>query len=364
MQTGHDIIERYIHSRSQNYIKNTRFYWKKFLERMKLDDSILEQDKKIVQTALDNYISYLLENNAPSIRPQFAAVKFVFEDTDLEINWRRIMKRIPKPQETSGNETWSDEDLRKILTNCNNERDRALLTFCISTGCRIGVFEVLKLEDVADYSKGCKKVRISRQKGSTGKQTVFLTPEASRYFAEYLVWRKKRGDPCNDSNPAFAHMTNPFGNLGKAGIYKILYRIEGPLTGTKKIKQKPDPRGHYNIQVTHGFRKWHDTKCKSVDGINPYLFEKMFSHTPRGIPLDATYQKPTDEMLFREFQKYIPHLTLDQTEALTLKNKRIDGFESKFKKLEKQVQDLQFDSRYWQKETFTLEQQLEEIGEN
>jgi hypothetical protein len=89
----------------------------------------------------------------------------------------------------------------------------------------------------------------------------------------------------------------------------------------------------------------------------------MFSHTPRGIPLDTTYHKPTDEMLFREFQKYIPHLTLDQTEALILKNKRIDDFESKFKKLEKQVQDLQFDSRYWQNETFSLEKELEEIEE-
>ena len=359
MQTGHDIIERYIHSRSQNYIKNTRFYWQKFLQRMNLDDSILQQDKKIVQTALDNYISYLLENNAPSIRPQFSAVKFVFEDTDLEINWRKIMKRIPKPQEHSGGETWSDEDLRKILTNCNNERDRALLIFCISTGCRIGVFDALKLEDVIDYSKGCKRVRIILQKGRTGKQTVFLTPEASRYFDEYIQWRKKRGDPCNDSGPAFAHETNPFGNLGKAGIYKILYRIEGPLTGTKKIKLKPHSRGHYNIQVTHGFRKWHDTKCKSVDGMNPYLFEKMFSHTPRGIPLDATYHKPTDEMLFKEFLKYIPHLTLDQTEALTLKNKRVEDFESKFKKLEKQVQDLQFESRYWQNETISLEQEYE-----
>jgi len=359
VQTGHNIIQRYIHSRSQNYIKNTGFYWQKFLERMNLDDSILEQDKKIVHTALDNYITYLLENNAPSIRPQFSAVKFVFEDTDLEINWRKIMKRIPKPQEHSGGETWSDEDLRKILTNCNNERDRALLIFCISTGCRIGVFEVLKLEDVVDYSNGCKKVRIILQKGRTGKQTVFLTPEASRYFEEYIQWRKKRGDPCNNSSPAFAHETNPFGNLGKAGIYKILYRIEGPLTGTKKIKQKPESRGHYNIQVTHGFRKWHDTKCKSVDGMNPYLFEKMFSHTPRGIPLDATYHKPTDEMLFKEFQKYIPHLTLDQTEALTLKNKRVEDFESKFKKLEKQVNDLQFESMYWQKETLSLEQEYE-----
>ena len=157
------------------------------------------------------------------------------------------------------------------------------------------------------------------------------------------MWRKKRGDPCNDSSSAFAHETNPFGNLGKAGIYKILYRIEGPLTGTKKIKQKPEPRGHYNIQVTHGFRKWYDTKCKSVDGINPYLFEKMFSHTPRGIPLDATYQKPTDEMLFKEFQKYIPSITLDQSESLILENKKQESLHEEITHTQKELKEMKND---------------------
>jgi len=221
---------------------------------------------------------------------------------------------------------------------------------------------VLDLDDVIDYSKGCKKISIHRQKGSTGKQTCFLTPEASRYFDEYIQWRKKRGDPCRPQGPAFAHETAPFGRLGQAGIHKILYRIERPLTGTKKIKLEDGHRGHYNIQVAHGFRKWFDTKCKNIDGMNSHLFEKMFSHNPRGIPLDATYHKPTDEMLFKEFEKYIPHLTLDQTEALTLKNKRSDDYESKLKKLEEQVKDLRFDSWYWKNEVVSLE--YEEIEKN
>jgi len=346
---GNAIIDRYVDSRSTAYIKTTRFYWNKFLQRMGLDESILGQDDKIIHNVLDNYITYLLENNLKSIRPQFASVKFVLEDTDHIINWRKLMKRIPKPQEKAGGEIWTDEDLRKIVINCNTPRDRALVFFLISTGCRIGIFESLKLKDIFDYEKGCKLVRITRQKGRSGKQTNFLTPEASRYFDEYFVWRKKRGDPCNSESPAFAHAQNPYGNLGKAGIYKILYRIEGPLTGTKKIKLEPENWGHYNIQVTHGFRKWHNTTIKAIDGINSHLFEQMFSHTPQGIALDSVYNKPVDKVLFKEFEKYIPFLTLDKSESLTLKNKRqesmIQQLESanskidEFTSIVKEVQD-------------------------
>jgi len=113
------------------------------------------------------------------------------------------------------------------------------------------------------------------------------------------------------------------------------------LTGTKKIKVESGQRGHYNIQVTHGFRKWHNTTIKAIDGINSHLFEQMFSHTPQGIALDSVYNKPVDKVLFKEFEKYIPFLTLDKSESLILKNKRQESTQIEIVEVKSQLGRLE-----------------------
>lgn len=70
--------------------------------------------------------------------------------------------------------------------------------------------------------------------------------------------------------------------------------------------------------------------------------EKMFSHSTPSIPLDETYTDFSKMNLFEEYKKAIPELTIDDSERLRFKNKKLVKEKSEVKKLEKRIEELEY----------------------
>ena len=81
-----------------------------------------------------------------------------------------------------------------------------------------------------------------------------------------------------------------------------------------------------------------NTIMKNNQSINPLMTEKMFGHNSSTIPLDTVYHKPTLDILFKEYQKAIPDLMIDQT--LTLKS-QIEAKNNELLELRKKDQQIQ-----------------------
>ena len=117
-------------------------------------------------------------------------------------------------------------------------------------------------------------------------------------------------------------------------------------TGTVKacinVPLKMIPRtkkGHnFNIPMVHGFRKYFNVTMKTRKDCNLSLCEKMIGHSTT-IPMDNHYGTFTEEMLFEEYKKAIPELTISPEERqrvqLDEKNKKLDELESKQAELQK-----------------------------
>lgn len=84
----------------------------------------------------------------------------------------------------------SKDDVRRLLAECDHERDRALLLFMLDTGARrtetIGV-------NVGDVDLRTGAVTIAQGKGQKGR-LVFLGPQTRRAVARYLLTLTDSGD--------------------------------------------------------------------------------------------------------------------------------------------------------------------------
>lgn len=109
---------------------------------------------------------------------------------------------------------FSQTDIEKIKSACDNPRDKAIVSFLLSTGCRVD--EVCKLNK-ADINFA-KNEAIVFGKGSKERR-VFLDEVCEMYLKEYFASR-------DDANPALFVGLRIHDRLTPRGIQTLLKRIE------------------------------------------------------------------------------------------------------------------------------------------
>ena len=230
----------------------------------------------------------------------------------------KIRKMFPAKVKRSGYGAWSHEDARKIVDAAKGPRNKALVHFLASTGCRIGAIPDLKLKHVTEMPDGCKAILF--YEASTEEYYGFLTPEASAALDEYLERRILDGEKFETDSPLFRlnyrvrnEKPRPFNLVAlQATMINLMKysRVKRQKVGTR-----------YNIQLDHGFRKRFATVIKLDKKISWAVSEKLLGHKAY---LDKEYFDPTIENLFSEFKKVIPALTISEEQRLRLKNQKLE----------------------------------------
>lgn len=110
---------------------------------------------------------------------------------------------------------FTDVEFERMKMNCVELRDRAILMFLNSTGCRVGEVERLNKRDIDFRNLECKVLG----KGNK-ERIVFIDDVAATILKDYL-------DSRNDDNEAlFVSEDNPHKRLQQGGIRAMLKRIE------------------------------------------------------------------------------------------------------------------------------------------
>ena len=159
-----------------------------------------------------------------------------------------------------------------MLKVAGSVRNRALIYFFASVGCRISALANLKIKDTEDF-EDCICVMVYSD--TPYEYPSFLTPEAAKMLKHYLKTREARGEKLNDESPLFCSQASHF------PVKPIT--VQGITNAFKRIYDKfPNSRvktGYrYNIQTTHGFRKWQATKLKLKIDVNHSISERMLGH--------------------------------------------------------------------------------------
>lgn len=117
---------------------------------------------------------------------------------------------------------YTDEERERMLRECKNLRDKAILEFLYSTAVRVSELAHLDSNDIHFGSKNL----IVYGKGSKERR-VYINDRTNMYLKEYLQSR------ADDNNALFVSVKEPHKRLTKAGIEDIIRRI-GRRAGVEK----------------------------------------------------------------------------------------------------------------------------------
>ena len=356
------------------YTKRTyKFYLNKFLEfaKIKDHDKLLTLKTGALQEKLEDYVLYLKNRVSPnSLQTMIAPLELFFSMNDRILNWKKIKKLFPATIKRTGAEAWTTEDIKKMLEFMPNKRNKAIIHFIASTGCRSGALSELTMKNISIMPGGCKAITF--YEGTREEYIGFLTPEASMVLDEYLKQREQSGEHINERSPLFRKNYSialaPAKPLTK-GIVERIIRTAIEKAGLRRMKTGV----RYNIQTDHGFRKRFNTVLKSNDKANPSLVEKLMGH--HGVfALDGSYLTPSLETLFNEFKKHILEITIDNSERDKIKIRDLEQKKSESEKgriemedMKKRIEELEYGAQA-RKATYAnnmlrFKQQKDRVGE-
>jgi integrase/recombinase XerD len=320
------VFEKYVKSQATKQMYQYQF--NRFLKWTKINDAdgLLQLKESYLQNMVEEYILFLRNTISPnSFHTVIASLDLFFSMNDKNLNWKRIRKMIPASVKKSGYAAWQTEDIQTMLKNTTSLRNKTLVHFLASTGCRVGAIPDLKIKHLSEMSDNCQAILF--YEGSNEEYYGFLTPEASKILQEYLEERRKDGENLDDNSPLFRESyqtgVQKVKSISLGAISQILHRL------VKKTRTRKRVGRRFNIMILHGFRKRFGTIIKLDNKIGWAVSERLLGHQSY---LDPEYFVPTKDKLFNEFKKVIPDLTIGDSERQRI------VIENQQKKLEEKEQ--------------------------
>ncbi len=313
------VFEKYC--RSEATKEHYRYWFNDFLgwckanvEPMITGEGLLQLKEIALQEMIEDYVMEKRKGLSPNTLPlPIASLRLFFDMQDKVLNWKRIKKMIPTQVKKAGYSAYQNDDIKTMLVSAGSKRNRAIIHFLATTGCRIGAIPNLKIEHLANMSDGCKSVLF--YEGSNEEYYGFLTQEASKVLDEYLDERRKDGEHLSENSPIFRAEYSigiqPVKVLTLRGIEAVLERLVKEAGSRKKIN-----KARCNIMSAHGFRKRYASIIKLNNKISWAVSERLLGHKSY---LDPSYFVPTKENLFEEFKKVMTDLTIDDGERERLR---------------------------------------------
>lgn len=150
---------------------------------------------------------------------------------------------------------FTEREMEKMCSNCTNIRDRALLEFLYSTGCRVTECSNVNFEDI-DFMRGTVLIRY----GKGNKERVGFISEKCMYWLEKYItecnirkgalWLGKRG---RLTKAGIEYIVRSIGNRAKVDAHPHKYRHTFATDLVKRgapVQIVKDMLGHEDINTT------------------------------------------------------------------------------------------------------------------
>lgn len=193
-------------------------------------NKLLEEIPKNIRDIKTNDIRYHLahyqsthkvSNATVNNKRKFLSAFFVWATKEEIIDRNPMLKINSIKEKYVTKKPFSDIELAKIRDVLKNDREKALVEFLLSTGCRVSEVAELKVEDVNFRDGEC----VVCGKGNK-ERTVYINSKAMYYLERYLP------DKMDASRPLFL---NGWGkNMTKGNIEQLMRDI-GKRAGVKKV---------------------------------------------------------------------------------------------------------------------------------
>lgn len=149
----------------------------------------------------------------------------------------------------------TEEDIKKMIENAENIRDRALISVLYESGCRIGEMLGLKLKHI-EFNEYGVKITVY---GKTGSRKILLI-NSMPYLSTWL-----ENHPYKKDRESYLWVSLGTNFKGRLGYRATLKRIQG-IAEKSKIEKHVNPHAFRHARATHLANKLTEAQMKAYFG--------------------------------------------------------------------------------------------------
>lgn len=273
------------------------------------------------QHQIDNRLKATNEIAAGTVRNYYKAAKLFCIMNDINLNWLKITKGLPKVKYYSDDRAPTLEEIKRLI-EYPDRRIKPIIYTMLSSGIRIGAWDYLKWKHVKPVKSNKGEVtaaKLSVYSGDVEEYYSFITPEAYSSLLEWMDYRKSYGEKISGESwlmrdiwqisersygATFALAENPK-KLNSFGVKSLIERaihaqgLWQPLTDGRKRRE---------WKGAHGFRKYFKTQTEQV--MKTINVEFCMGH--KSDKLQKAYYKPTEKEILEDYIRATDLLTINE----------------------------------------------------
>jgi integrase len=286
---------------------------------------------------------------------------------DKSVGWKIITRGFPKGRTAANDRVPTPQEIRKLV-EYPDHRIKPIVYTMISSGIRLGAWDYLRWKHVVplrDENSGkLLAAKLVVYAGEPEEYPTFISPQAYNALKNYMDFRASYGEQIKPDSPLIRNIwrtvdikrtaTDKGGRVGLATVPKglsseAIKRILIRAQVEQGIRHElPQGTRRHEWKGAHGFRKFFETYAEAA-GVKTSFVKILMAHS-QGV--EDSYNKPTTEILLREYAKAIDRLSVLNTDDA--------GSTSQ---LQRQVAELKEKSKEENGEAEQQKKQLQEMAQ-
>lgn len=264
---------------------------------------------------------------SPSTIPNyFKAVKLFCEANHVGRNvvWKLVSKTMPRAFHAADDRAPTLEEIQRLM-EFPDRRIKPLVLILVSSGIRIGAFEILKWKHIIPrYNKDTNEIvsaKITVYPGDREQYYSFLTPEAYNSTKEWMDYRSACSEDISGESIV---MRDIWQKDDEEGISKLrplntfaITRLLNRAWQSQKIRPKLE-KGfkRHEFKTAHCFRKYFKTQMEQAR-VPSIKVELLPGHS---LGVTDSYARFSEEQMLQDYLTGSEFLTINQTVVLIIKS--------------------------------------------
>ncbi len=277
--------------KSEHTLKPYTNYLNDFFRYANTDaDSIVILQLKQIEDTVYQYIVHLKMRTEKgtlspnSVNTMICPIQLFLEQNDVVLNWKKLKRMFPRRAAAANQAPYHQKDIEKILGATTSLRNKAIIHFLASTGCRVGAIPELDVSNVIPVEEGAV---VTIYPGDIEEYKTCLTPEAYKVLLDYFEFRNFRGYPVTQDSPLFCNKSN-YNRISREAS-KNLMKI---ILSTAGLRQKGNLRkSGKGKSANHAFRKRFETVLVNAGLHSKYVDYMMATRLARFVPISSQQKK-------------------------------------------------------------------------
>ena len=312
--------------------------FKIFLDYLGLKGSLVEQAEQFYLTAskdpqwceqsLMAFVEYEKERAKRgeiadcTIPNYYRATKLFCGMNDIELNWKKISRGLPRAGKAANDRAPTKEEIRKLI-EYPDRRIKPVVYTMVSSGIRIGAWDHLKWKHIIplfDDTEDILAAKLIFYAGDQEQYFTFITPEVYISLKGWMDFREGYGEKVTGESWVMRDLwrTTNMAYGARLGLASYPKRLKS--SGVKRLLERalweqglrhslPQGIRRHEWKAAHGFRKFYKSHAEQV--MRPINVEITMGHN---LGISSSYYRPQEKEVLTDYLNAVDLLSINDDE--------------------------------------------------